>query len=119
VAGTYFINITSNLHFNVTFLLFQNQLTHLTPAANHLFDKEGIFQLTSNDQHVMVEIFNCRGDLTVAASNNYQAIVDATDNTSLITLKRPNYAGHYVFAVQDGLGSYFLKVSNKKQTSEL
>jgi len=95
-------------------------LTHLTPAANHLFDNEGIFELYSNDQNVMVEIFNCIGDFSVTASQDYQGVTDPfTTNSSLITLKRPNYGGHYVFGVEDVLGSYFLKINNKNQGSDL
>lgn len=68
----------------------------------------------------MVEIFNCIGDFSVTASQDYQGVTDPfTTNSSLITLKRPNYGGHYVFGVEDVLGSYFLKINNKNQGSDL
>jgi hypothetical protein len=60
----------------------------------------------------MVEIFNCKGDLSVTASKDYQNIT-SLDSSNLLSLKRPNYGGHYVFGVEDVLGSYFLKVNNK------
>jgi hypothetical protein len=66
----------------------------------------------------MVEIFNCKGDLSVTASKDYQDITNP-NSTTLLLLKRPNYGGHYVFGVEDVKGSYFLKVDNKDQSSEL
>jgi hypothetical protein len=69
----------------------------------------------------MVEIFNCKGDLAVTASEDYQDITNpAVANSSLITLKRPNYGGHYVFGVENMHEvSYFLKIANKNKANGL
>jgi hypothetical protein len=43
IKGAYFISVATNVAVNVTFLLFKNTLTHITPSANHFFNSQGIF----------------------------------------------------------------------------
>jgi len=54
VKGTYYIAVSATDPVDITVLLFKNSLTHISPSANHLFDNEGIFELPTNDQKVMV-----------------------------------------------------------------
>jgi hypothetical protein len=39
VQGTYFITVETNIDANITFLLLKDSLTHISPSANHFFDK--------------------------------------------------------------------------------
>ena len=116
--GAYFVTVSSQASVNVTVTLFNKELTHLIPHKQQLFDKEGVYQLFTNQQNVLVEVFNCQGDFLLLASKSLKDTqLLARDKDSPITLRRPNYAGHYVLGVEGIFGSYYLRV-NSKATSQ-
>ena len=62
----------------------------------------------------MVELFNCQGDFSIQASKDYKILNKMSRNVSSpISLRRPNYAGHYVLGVEGIFGSYYMRVDSK------
>jgi hypothetical protein len=111
--GTYYITISSKATLNITVILFDSNLTHLVPFDNHFFDKEGVYQLFTNSQNVLVEVFNCQGDFELIASKDYKDMKASDGQVSPIALRRPNYAGHYVLGIEGIFGSYYMRVNSK------
>ena len=114
--GTYFVTLNFNASVNITVLLFDKKLTHIKPNQLHLFDKEGLYHIFTKKQNVLVEIFNCQGDFSILASKDSQDLQNMSRNkSSPITLRRPNYAGHYVIGVEGMFGSYYMRVDSREE----
>lgn len=109
------MSVLSKQKINITVVLLNKALTHLVPHESHLFNTEGVYQLFTNSQNVLVEVFNCQGDFYLLASKDIKDTQASNTSESPISLRRPNYAGHYVIGVQGIFGSYFMKVNSKTQ----
>jgi len=62
--------------------------------------KEGNFQLYSNKQPVMVEVFVCWGDVGVEASDTYLDFSQDRHKQKFLTFEHSNYGGHYVISAE-------------------
>lgn len=119
-GGSYFITITCTGYNNITLLLLNEQLTHLSPAQTYFFNREGVYQIFSNQSRALVEVLDCQGNFYLLASKDIKDTRDlARNSSSPIALRRPNYGGHYVFGVEGIYGSYFLRVKGKGLLSEV
>jgi hypothetical protein len=68
----------------------------------------------TRQKNVLVEIYNCKGDLYLLASKDIKDTEQLPRNTSSpIVLRRPNYGGHYVLGVEGIFGNYFFRVKTK------
>jgi len=112
--GHYFVTVSSATDLSVTVLLVRKELTHLSPFKNYFFNKNGVYQIFTGQKNVLMELFNCVGDFNLLASKNIKDTQAAAQNDSKsITLRRPNYGGHYVIGVEGIFGSYFMSINAK------
>lgn len=44
-----------------------------------MFNQEGIYEIYDNNQNLMIEVFNCIGDIEVRASRNYSKLSEKID----------------------------------------
>jgi hypothetical protein len=116
IEARYFLAIKTNASVNATLLLVKNSLSYISPKRNYLFEGEGVYQIYSNNRNVMVEIFNCQGDVALMGSRYEREMGADYVSQSPIEIKRPNfgnYGGHYVFGIETDFPSYYIRVSNK------
>lgn len=118
VKASYFMSISSQDTVVANVLLVENKINQLFPAKNYYFNNKGVYQISSNNQNVLVEAFNCEGELTIEALSSIN-IQQSYYNS--IDLKRPNYGGHFVFGLQPNktLHSYYILVNNKIKENPL
>ena len=98
--GHYYVSVSSLTDLNITVLLVRKELTHLSPFKNYFFNKNGVYQIFTGQKNVLMELFNCVGDFNLIASKNIKDTQSLPKKDSKsITLRRPNYGGHYVVGV--------------------
>jgi hypothetical protein len=68
IEERYYLAINTNLPTNVTLLLVKASLTYISPKRNYLFEEEGVYQIYSNNKNVLVEVFNCQGEVSLIGS---------------------------------------------------
>jgi hypothetical protein len=68
--GRYFIDVRSNLKVSSTFILVRNSLTHISPRQNYLFNAPAVYQVYSNYKKLLIEVFNCQGELSMIGSKD-------------------------------------------------
>lgn len=68
IKGSYFVSVTCKDNVNITALLIREQLTHISPLKDYFFDKEGVYQMFTNNSNVLAEVYSCQGDLYLLAS---------------------------------------------------
>jgi hypothetical protein len=70
LKGYYYLTISTNVRLNATILLVRKELTHLSPNRNYFLNGNGVYQIFTDQRKVLMEIFNCDGDLNLLASKN-------------------------------------------------
>lgn len=118
-GGRYFVEVHSSSAVKTNIILVRSALTHLAPTRNYLFNRDAVYQLSSSFKKVLIEVFNCQGELALMGSRDQRDMQDGFDGASPIALQRPNYAGHYVFTSNMSFSSYFLRVLNKQPEQPL
>jgi hypothetical protein len=68
LKGVYYVSISSNQDMEISLILVKQSLIHLLPLTNNLLTKGAIFELYSQSKSAMIEIFNCRGEVSATAS---------------------------------------------------
>jgi hypothetical protein len=118
-GGRYFVEVHSSRAVKTNIILVRSTLTHLAPTHNYLFNRDAVYQLSSSFKKVMIEVFNCQGELSLVGSRDQRDMQDGFSGPSPIALQRANYAGHYVFTSDMSFSSYFLRVRNKQPEQPL
>lgn len=99
MEGRYFLAINTNIPVNVTLLLIKTTHTYISPKRNYLFEEEGVYQIYSNHKNVLLEIFNCKGEVQLISSREEKEMAFDYSGKSPIEIQRPNYGGHYIFGL--------------------
>ena len=74
------MSISTNVRLNATILLVRKELTHLSPNRNYFFNNKGVYQIFTDQRKVIMEIFNCGGDLNIIASKNIKDTQNIPNN---------------------------------------
>ena len=78
--ATYYLTITTNKNVYGYVTLAKASLVHLKPSTSMVLYQEKIFEMYCESQAVMIEVFDCWGDIEVDASKRLKDFTEAASS---------------------------------------
>ena len=102
VKGSYYLTITSSKDAMILLLFTSLKFTPLLPGSSNLLSNPGNFELPSDLKPVLIEIYNCKGEVTVIGSQNYSNIISGKGDKT--NMQHYNFGGHEIFNFNPFIG---------------